>query len=82
MSLLSVPMYLYTMIASIKDSNENMLMYRLLYFNPLRPLLHKVSQDGPLNICILNYIRNPSVTSRGIYGNQNKKMKIYLYYIP
>ena len=33
-------------------------------------------------ICILNYKRNPSVTSRGKYGKQNKEMKIYLYHIP
>ena len=26
---------------------------------------------------ILNYKRNPSVTSRGNYGKQNEEMKIY-----
>ena len=56
MILLIVSMYFYTMIASIKDSNESVLMYRLLYIKPFKTsgLLNKVSQDGPLNICIVS----------------------------
>ena len=35
------------------------------------------SQVKSVSYNILNYKRNPSVTSQGNYGNQNKEKKIY-----
>ena len=40
------------------------------------------SESFFFNLYILNYKRNPSVTSQGNYGNRNLEMKIYLYHIP
>ena len=41
----------------------------------------KIEFSYVFTINILNYKRNPSVTTRGNNGNQNLEMKIYLYHI-